>query len=127
MADPEEIIHYYNGTHISPRYLHGQMSQLNDLFSVPQVYISNDIFPCNPFFDPLQSFLIPFYSLSLVGLFAKRCNTIFQRKRHQVKERIYMRSCANKILVTHEKDAYFFLVNYIYFDPVSTLVTYMMI
>ncbi|KAG2223129.1 hypothetical protein INT45_005685 [Circinella minor] len=43
VADPEEVIHYYNGTHISPRYLDGQMTQLNDLFSVPQACLLSDV------------------------------------------------------------------------------------
>ncbi|KAI9274461.1 5' nucleotidase family-domain-containing protein [Phascolomyces articulosus] len=43
VSDPEEVIRYYNGTHISPRYLHTQMFQLNDLFSVPQACLLSDV------------------------------------------------------------------------------------
>ncbi|KAI9497803.1 5' nucleotidase family-domain-containing protein [Zychaea mexicana] len=43
VSDPEEVIRYYNGTHIAPRYLQTNMFQLNDLFSIPQACLLSDV------------------------------------------------------------------------------------
>jgi len=41
IKDTNDVIQQHRGVHISPDYLHKNMYQLNDLFSIPQVIMPN--------------------------------------------------------------------------------------